>query len=719
MSSIIEGMTKDLKTLPKRLKTKAEGADTKKLVLLNLPYVLAGYFCNKTAYLWRMAEGSNASDKMMAVMSGMDKMFSNPLPSFFMKDLLIGIVGGVLLKLVVYYKAKNAKNFRHGVEYGSARWGNAKDIEPYMDSVFENNILLTATERLMMSGRPKEPKYARNKNILVIGGSGSGKTRFFVKPNLMQMHSSYVVTDPKGTVLVECGKMLKRGKYKIKVLNTINFAKSMHYNPFAYLRSEKDILKLVNTIIVNTKGEGQQSGEDFWVKAEKLYYTALIAYIWYEAPEEEQNFAMLIDLIDASEAREDDENFKNAVDLLFEELEEKDPNHFAVRQYKKYKLAAGDINALQKSDSKDEIADLTNSLINLAHTRKQSSDQAKGEKIKVETILQNMNDGIIAFDLKGNLIHFNREAKKLLNRQYLDDIRFDRFFKEINANITLGDLLYMNPDGSVEREIKLANQYLRLNFAPFKADNKVGGIIVVIHDVTKQEKLEQSRRDFVANVSHELRTPLTTIKSYSETLADMPDVDRELQVRFLDVIASESDRMARIISDLLTLSELDENQTFTKPPEPIDIRQMLESIVERMSLTAKKKNQTLTYHPINEVPVISGDHDGLERVIINIVSNAMKYTREGGTIEVYSSKVYNDICIKVADNGIGIQEDKLPHIFDRFYRVDKARSRDTGGTGLGLAIAKQTLESSFNGKIKISSEFHKGTEVTITIPVSE
>ena len=348
------------------------------------------------------------------------------------------------------------------------------------------------------------------------------------------------------------------------------------------------------------------------------------------------------------------------------------------------KLAAGDINALQKSDSKDEIADLTNSLINLAH-----------------------------------LIHFNREAKKLLNRQYLDDIRFDRFFKEINANITLGDLLYMNPDGSVEREIKLANQYLRLNFAPFKADNKVGGIIVVIHDVTKQEKLEQSRRDFVANVSHELRTPLTTIKSYSETLADMPDVDRELQVRFLDVIASESDRMARIISDLLTLSELDENQTFTKPPEPIDIRQMLESIVERMSLTAKKKNQTLTYHPINEVPVISGDHDGLERVIINIVSNAMKYTREGGTIEVYSSKVYNDICIKVADNGIGIQEDKLPHIFDRFYRVDKARSRDTGGTGLGLAIAKQTLESSFNGKIKISSEFHKGTEVTITIPVSE
>ena len=341
MSSIIAGITKDLKAVPENLKAKAKGADAKKLLLLNVPYILAGYFCDKVAWLWRVSEGADASAKMIAAMNGFDTLFSNPLPSFHPRDLLIGAGCGIALRLVVYYKAKNAKKFRHGKEYGSARWGNAKDIEPYMDSVFENNVLLTQTERLMMSGRPKQPKYARNKNILVIGGSGSGKTRFFVKPNLMQMHSSYVVTDPKGTVLVECGKMLKRGKYKIKVLNTINFSKSMHYNPFAYLRSEKDILKLVNTIIVNTKGEGQQSGEDFWIKAEKLYYTALIAYIWYEAPEEEQNFAMLIDLIDASEAREDDENFKNAVDLLFEELEAENPNHFAVRQYKKYKLAAG------------------------------------------------------------------------------------------------------------------------------------------------------------------------------------------------------------------------------------------------------------------------------------------------------------------------------------------------------------------------------------------
>ena len=341
MSKIIDGIAKDLKAIPETLKAKTGSVDKKKLILMNLPYILAGYFCDKIAWLWRVSPGSNASDKMMAAMNGLNDLFSNPPPSFFPKDLLIGIAGGVALRLVVYFKAKNAKKFRQGVEYGSARWGNAKDIEPYVDSVFENNVILTETERLMMSGRPKQPKYARNKNILVIGGSGSGKTRFFVKPNLMQMHSSYVVTDPKGTVLVECGKMLLKNGYKVKVLNTINFKKSMHYNPFAYIRSEKDILKLVNTIILNTKGEGQQSGEDFWVKAEKLYYTALIGYIWYECVEEEQNFTTLLDMINASEAREDDEEFKNPVDLMFDELEEREPDHFAVKQYKKYKLAAG------------------------------------------------------------------------------------------------------------------------------------------------------------------------------------------------------------------------------------------------------------------------------------------------------------------------------------------------------------------------------------------
>ena len=315
--------------------------EIKKLLILNLPYLLFVYLFDKVGAAIRLSPGVDASGKLLHLGEGFSAAFSSIAPSFHPADLLIGIAGAVIVRLAVYFKGKNTKKYRKGMEYGTARWGTAADIKPFIDPVFDNNVLLTQTERLMMSNRPKDPKNARNKNILVIGGSGSGKTRFFVKPNLMQMHSSYVVTDPKGTVLVECGKMLKKGKYKIKVLNTINFAKSMHYNPFAYIRSEKDILKLVNTIIVNTKGEGQQSGEDFWVKAEKLYYTALIAYIWYEAPEDEQNFAMLIDMIDASEAREDDENFKNAVDLLFEELEADKPNHFAVRQYKKYKLAAG------------------------------------------------------------------------------------------------------------------------------------------------------------------------------------------------------------------------------------------------------------------------------------------------------------------------------------------------------------------------------------------
>ena len=263
------------------------------------------------------------------------------IPSIHLIDIMVGIIVAALIKVIVYTKGKNAKKFRQGKEYGSARWGNSKDIEPYVDEKFENNILLTDTERLTMNGRPKNPKYARNKNILVVGGSGSGKTRFFLKPNLMQMHSSYVVTDPKGTLLVECGKMLEKNGYDIKVLNTINFKKSMHYNPFAYLRSEKDILKLVQTIMANTKGEGEKSTEDFWCKAERLYYTALIGYLYYEAPEEEQNFETLLAFIDASEVREEDENFKNAVDYIFEALEKEKPNHFAVKQYRKYKLAAG------------------------------------------------------------------------------------------------------------------------------------------------------------------------------------------------------------------------------------------------------------------------------------------------------------------------------------------------------------------------------------------
>ena len=313
----------------------------KKWIIPNLPYILFVYLFDKAAQAVRLAPGADLSGKLLCIGNGFTSAFASPLPSFSPVDMLIGIAGAILIRLIVYTKGKNAKKYRKGVEYGSARWGNAEDIKPYIDPVFANNVLLTQTERLMMSSRPKQPKYARNKNILVIGGSGSGKTRFFVKPNLMQMHSSYVVTDPKGTVLVECGKLLQRGGYRIKVLNTINFKKSMRYNPFAYLRSEKDILKLVNTIIANTKGDGEKSGEDFWVKSERLFYCALIGYIWYEAPEVEKNFTTLLEMINASEAREDDPEFQSPVDLMFERLEEKDPEHFAVRQYKKFLLSAG------------------------------------------------------------------------------------------------------------------------------------------------------------------------------------------------------------------------------------------------------------------------------------------------------------------------------------------------------------------------------------------
>ena len=315
--------------------------EVKKLILLNLPYLLFVYLFGKVGQAFRLAQGIDLSAKLLHIGQGFTAAFSSAAPSFHPVDLLIGIAGAVIIRLVVYSKQKNAKKYRKGMEYGTARWGTPADIKPFIDPVFENNVLLTQTERLMMSNRPKDPKNARNKNILVIGGSGSGKTRFFAKPNIMQLHSSYVITDPKGSLICEVGQLLQRAKYRIKVLNTINFSKSMHYNPFAYLRSEKDILKLVNTIIVNTKGEGAQSAEDFWVKSERLFYSALIGYIFYEAPEEEKNFTTMLDMINASEAKEDDSEFQSPVDLMFARLEEKDPEHFAVRQYKKFLLSAG------------------------------------------------------------------------------------------------------------------------------------------------------------------------------------------------------------------------------------------------------------------------------------------------------------------------------------------------------------------------------------------
>ena len=312
----------------------------KKFLLPNIPYVFIALFATKMGQAWRLAPGMDFSGKALHLMEGFAAAFRSALPSFHPIDLCVGVAAALLIRLIVYVKGKNAKKFRKNLEYGSARWGRPEDIAPYVDPKFENNVILTRTERLMMSNRPKDPKTARNKNVLVVGGSGSGKTRFFIKPNLMQLHSSYVVTDPKGSIAVECGKLMLRNGYKVKIFNSINFKKSHHYNPFAYIHSEKDILKLVTTLIANTKGDGK-SGDDFWQKAETLLYTALIGYIHYEAPEEEQNFATLIEFINAMEVREDDETFENNVDLAFKELASREPNHFAVRQYKKYKLAAG------------------------------------------------------------------------------------------------------------------------------------------------------------------------------------------------------------------------------------------------------------------------------------------------------------------------------------------------------------------------------------------
>ena len=314
--------------------------DIKRLLILNVPYILLGLFATNLGEAWRLAEGADSSAKILGFFSTLPIALQNPMPSFYPLDLLIGIIAGAGLRLAIYLKAKNAKKYRHNVEYGSARWGTVKDIEPFMAPKFEDNVILTKTERLMMSNRPKNPAHARNKNVLIIGGSGSGKTRFWLKPNLLQMHSSYVVTDPKGSIVIECGNALEKNNYNIKIFNTINFRKSMHYNPFAYIHSEKDILKLVTTLITNTKGDGK-AGDEFWTKAETLLYCALIGYIHYEAPSEEQNFSTLIEFLNAMEVREDDEEFQNPVDLMFEALEKKQPNHFAVRQYKKYKLAAG------------------------------------------------------------------------------------------------------------------------------------------------------------------------------------------------------------------------------------------------------------------------------------------------------------------------------------------------------------------------------------------
>lgn len=381
------------------------------------------------------------------------------------------------------------------------------------------------------------------------------------------------------------------------------------------------------------------------------------------------------------------------------------------------KLAAGEFDGYEVSKANDEIGTLSNAFGFMAEELTKTIKEVNEEKTKVETILLNMTDGILAFDLDMKLIHKNPEANNMLNSEDLDKLTFDEIFKRLNADITFGDLIYLKSDILPERQIEYNQKYIKLNFAPIETDNKISGVLVVMHDITNQEKLELSRREFVSNVSHELRTPLTTVKSYAETLVDSDSVDPDLQNRFLSVIIKETDRMTRIVKDLLTLSRLDEAQNETKEPDDIDLQSLLEGVSEKMFISAKKKEQTLTYKILDTVPVFKSDRDKLEQAIINIVSNAIKYTSEGGKIEIVSGLMYNNAFIKVIDNGIGIPKENLSRLFERFYRVDKARSRETGGTGLGLAITKQIINN-LGGSITINSEFGNGTEAVISVPIS-
>lgn len=380
-------------------------------------------------------------------------------------------------------------------------------------------------------------------------------------------------------------------------------------------------------------------------------------------------------------------------------------------------IAAGNFESIPISSASDEIGRLSNMFRYMSSALSATIDEVNSEKTKVETILQNMTDGILAFNQAGELIHINPEAQKLIGVSYIGGVNFDSLFKELNIDIKMGNLLYIKHDEPIEKNIALGSKFIRFTFAVIIKDSKPDGVLVVLHDITTQEKLELSRREFVANVSHELRTPLTTIKSYAETLMDTPLDDRDVQNRFLDVIAKEADRMTRIVRDLLTLSRLDEKRPDTRPPESIDLRHFTEGLVERMRITAKEKKLTINYREMNPAGEFLANRDKIEQVVINILSNAIKYTPAGGHINVYTGRIYSDVYIKVSDTGIGIPKENLPRIFERFYRVDKARSRDTGGTGLGLAIAKQIMDE-MGGNISITSEVDKGTDVTITIPTT-
>ena len=613
-----------------------------RILALNTPYVIIFYLVDKEAWLYQYCQGDSSVERLMVLLLNFQMAFTSVLPSIEKMPLLAGFTGALAVKLLVMMKMKNTKKFRQGEEYGSARWGTAKDIAPFIDPIFENNILLTMTERLTMNSRPKLPKFARNKNVIVIGGSGSGKTRFYVKPNLMQMgkYISYVVTDPKGTIIIECGKMLVRHGYKVKVLNTINFSKSMHYNPFHYIHSEKDILKLVNTIMVNTKGEGEKSSEDFWTKAERLLYCALIGYIWYEAPEEEQNFATLLEFINASETREDDETFKNAVDMLFEELEKEEPEHFAVRQYKKYKLAAGKT---------------------------------------AKSILISCGARLAPFDIA--------ELREIMS---YDEMELDMMGDQRSA------LFVIISDTDDTFNFVVAMMYSQLfNLLCDRADDVHHGRLPYhvrilcdefanIGQIPKFDKLIATirSREISASIILQSQSQLKTIyKDAAETILGNCDT-------MLFLGGKESS----------TLKEISE----TLGKETIDLYYMLVQMADEFYPVLSARGNTIRLS-VGEDMTVYGDSEKLARVFNNILKNAVSYSYENTEIEIGAEKVEDGLKITFRNRGKTIAREKLEFLFEKFFRMDEARATHTGGAGLGLAIAKEIV-TLHGGTITAESE---------------
>ena len=753
--------------------------ELKKLLILNAPYLLFVYLFDKIGQAVRLSPGADLSGKVLSLADGFSAAFANPLPSLAPMDLLIGIVGAVLIRLIVYVKGKNAKKYRKGIEYGSARWGNAEDIKPYTDPVFQNNVLLTQTERLTMNSRPKQPKYARNKNILVIGGSGSGKTRFFVKPNLMQMHSSYVVTDPKGTVLVECGKLLQRGGYRIKVLNTINFKKSMKYNPFAYLRSEKDILKLVNTLIANTKGDGEKAGEDFWIKSERLFYCALIGYIWYEAPEEEKNFTTLLEMINASEAREDDPEFQSPVDLMFERLEEKDPEHFAVRQYKKFLLSAGKTRSSILISCGARLAPFDiKELRDLMETDEMELDTIGDRKTALFVIISDTDD---TFNFVVSILYtqlFNLLCDKADDeyggrlpvhvRCLLDEFanigqipKFEKLIatirsREISASIILqsqsqlkaiykdnADTIAGNCDttlflgGKEKTTLKEMSEILgKETIDSFNTSENRGREVSHGLNYQKLGKQLMTEDEIAVMDGGKCILQLRGVRPFFSDKYDMTSLSHDVRtplttlIGYLDAahkgIVTGKDRDDYIETARRKAHDLKEYIDVLFDWFKLNSNEfaMDINIVEAAELT---RNILIDWIPIFEDKQIDYNIDIPEQPFrvkldtdgyMRILNNLIQNVishSHADKIEIILSKQEKNMQIRLADNGIGIEKEDLKHIFERLYKCDKGRSEK--GSGLGLSIAHQLVEK-MNGTITANSTQGTGTEFTLLFPLA-